>query len=187
MSTINAAVTEGKKWSLDANNKWQLTMEGVNQAAKPSVQITLDDGVATADIKEDAVTAVKLADAVADEFVTACTFTLGTSPVARSSAISASCQFKDGKAENATRKIGGLYWFSTASAAVDDAPDQTDTASVGTKILEATASVLGAFETDVNGVVTFSFQENTSIKELFLRVMVGNYIFTTSTSLHWSS
>lgn len=156
MSTIAADVTAGTVFTEDAEGKSLWTTDGLNLAAVPSVEVNISDGVDTADIKDDAVTVAKLADAVADAIPqVSMTLTDLTSNIGN-----IAIQVQDVQSNSLTGRFKVGIWLSTsdhgAPAAVTDFPD-AGSVDKGVSLVELTANAYVLMETDANGEIDVDF------------------------------
>ena len=159
MSSLNCSVTPAYVWVFDADGKTLITLERLNLAATPVVTVNLANGVDTADIKASAVNAAKLADAIADQIITA----VATVGADAGTTIAVDIQVKDCQGNNVSGNFVLDVWLHDAAGTYTPSATATTSSAIdGTKgyILTAIANnVAGKYVTDSTGLLTIVFTQ----------------------------
>jgi protocatechuate 3,4-dioxygenase beta subunit len=159
MSSVNCSVTPAYVWVFDSEGKCQITLERLNLAATPVVTVNLADVVDSADIKASAVTAAKLADAVADQLITA----VATVGADAGTTISVAIQVKDSQGNNLAQNVVLDVWLHDAAGAYTPSATATASSAIdGTKgyvLLAIANGVCGKYVTDSTGLLTIVFTQ----------------------------
>lgn len=184
MTTVNANVTPGKVFVKDANGRVLIDIEDLTALGTPTVTVDLSGQVASGDIAASAVTAAKLADAVADA-LPAATATVGDED---SNNVDVTVQFQDAQGNNLADRCVFFYWLSDAAngAPTSTMPDGGVSVTTGTEIIAAAADALAAAATDANGQAVIRATESGALTRYF-NLIVLNQLVAGSQALVWTT
>ena len=188
MSTVNCSVSQGYTWTEDAAGEIQITKTRLNLAAKPTVTVDMAGAIATADLASGAVSAAKLADAVADEILTGAV-TVGDN-VAAGSPISVSVQAKDAQGNAVAKRVLVELWLSNAAAGgpnVSTFPSTYTSPTAGVELVANADNVIGRYLTDATGLLTLSYTNSGALSGLYAVAVVGGKYYAGSQALAWTA
>jgi len=182
MTTVTATVTEGYTYSYDANGNFLITLERQNLAAKPTVTVALTSQVDTEDLVQDAVTADKLADAVAD-MLPGCTITVSDEDT---DVVTVTVNMTDGKGEALSEVCAIELWVSDAAlGALGTACSGAVAATTGTIVASHTAKTHLLCVTDSSGDLVLTFTEAGALTT-YIQGIVGDKVIQGSQAMVWT-
>ena len=180
MTTVNATVTKGYTWVYDAEGKLQLTKDRLNLAALPTVTVELSDELQTADIKDEAVTLAKLADAVQDLI---CKVTGTATDDGNSDTASVSLQLQDAEGNTLADVVRMRVWISASSYGAPTAKFTSGSEiNTGTELYEYLAQADYDVISDANGVVDMDITNGGS-GTLYVMAEVNGTIYPTTVTI----
>lgn len=190
MSTVNANVTRGYTFSYNANGEFEITLDRLNLGFLPTVTVNLTSAIDAEDLLDDCVTAEKLADAVADQILTA-TATVGA-PVAKANPIQVSLQLKDAQGNALAQRCVVHWWLSDDVISNGDIPptatipDQTLIYTNGKYVVNIAASTVAIGVTDATGKLYLTFQHNAAALTRYFYCLVNGQLVAGSQALVWT-
>ena len=184
MTTVNANVVASKVLVKDANGEALATVEDLNLLGVPSVSISLGGKVNTADVVASAITAAKLADAVADMLRTV----VATVGDEATDDVTVTLQMQDAQGHTLGDRCVLVYWLSDAlyGAPTGTLPDSGVSVTTGTEIVGLAASLVSRVATDSDGVAVLVFTEAGALTRYF-NVVVLNDLVVGSQVLTWEA
>lgn len=186
MSTVNANVTRGYTFVFDGNGQFLITLERLNQVALPVVTVDLSGKVDTADLVDAAVTAVKLANAVADRLRAA----VATVAAESSNNVDVTIQVQDVQGNNLSEVTGIRLWLSGsangAPAALPSGGAPTIISSQGTIIEAMTDTAPGTYLTNSSGVLALRFTEAGALTKYLVGLLQDDLV-SGSAALTWTA
>jgi len=186
MTQVNANVTPAKTFVKDANGEALVTVEDLNLLGVPAVSVDLAGKVAAADLAAEAVTAVKLAAAVADLLRTAVA-TVGDEETGAGT-IAVTVQVKDAQGNNLAEKTAFCWWLSDAAAGAATAtiPSGGVAVTPGVEVTPLLDRMVIWALTDATGAATLTFTEAGALTRYF-NMVLGDDLIAGSQALVWAA
>ena len=189
MSTVNAGVTAGYTFVADGQGRVLLLKERLNLLGLPTVTVDLSGAVDTEDLVASAVSAAKLADAVADAIPVGVA-TVGD-PVAKTNPIDVSLQISDIQGNALAVRCAVWWWLSdnavgSALTPTSAVPDQAESYQAGNGAVAMANDTVSMSVTDATGLLTVRFQEDGGALTRYFYAIVGNKLVAGSQALVWT-
>ena len=179
MSTIAASVTAGYTFVADAENKIQPTKDRLNLLGTPSVTVPLSDSVATADLKDNAVTAAKL-EAALQKLLNSISFSVGPES---SDTIDVDVQINDALGAAIANYFVVTAWLSDSAGGglTATAPQTAFTvSSVGSQLDQPVTGKMIIGLTGSSGIIRFrvNHTNGASSRTWYLNAEVNGTVYT---------
>ena len=183
MTIANASVTAGKVFTADALDETDITYDDLNLLGVPTVTLNLGGVVDTADLVEDAVGATQLANAVADQLLSA----TATVSDEATDVVTVTVQILDAKAENLADQCVVEFWLSDTAGAVltSTPPSGATAATTGAIIASHTAKTHIVAITNASGTLVLTFTEAGALVRYF-NLIVNNLYIPGSQAMTWA-
>lgn len=188
MSTVNATVTRGYTFPLDSDNKTDVTPDHLNQAALPTVQLSLVDSVDTEDIKEDAVGTTEIDNTLAD-LIRQIDVAVGAEAADN---IDVTFTVQDAKGETLADNNLIRLWLTNSTSTLD--PNVTTFPDGGAAVqgdgVEITATAddtIGVYITPATGIIVIRFNHTAgALSGLYPVAEMGGKLYVGS-ELEWAA
>jgi len=185
MSTITCAVTGGKVFTKDGDDKALVTLDDLNQLGVPTVVANLSGVVDSEDIIALKVTAAKLENTVADAILTA----TATVSDEATNVVTVTVQIKDIQGNSLSEQCVFDFWLSDTAGAVltsDTFTGDGIAATTGTIIKEWADNTHCRCITDDTGKLVLTFTE-TGANTLYFNLILNNKYVAGSQKMTWTA